>query len=560
VTGAFSPPWGRADRRCLAALLAVAVAVWLPRLRGPLDLRYDAGVYYILGTSLAEGRGYRLLNEPGAIEAIQYPPLLPAVGAAAERVLGTDDPAVVGHWLRLASALLYAGYAAAAYVMCRRFVTPGYACLAALLAIVHSHTIFLSDFFAADVPYAFISTLFFAVGGGPAAGLLALAAYGLRSAGIVLLAAWVAGSLLHRRKEQAIVRGAVAATAVLAWHGYTAHVKAEPSYTHPAYAYQRADYQFYNVGYAENMWYADPFRPELGRVSGRGLLARVATNLRGMPMTLGEGVSVHRGWWRGEVDKINARLSDVQVPAWTADAAMLVLCLPVVAGLGLLARRGAVLLVLYTAGSLLLIALTPWPIQFVRYLVPLTPFLTLAVVVVLAASTRRARATGAPGWRALELVLLGMVGMIAAQQVVTLYRSVSKHPDPAVYTDRAGVRHEYRLFFYDRTWRLHDDGLDWLARRARPGEIVATSTPHWAYLHTGLQAVMPPYEADPGRAAALLDSVPVTYLVVDQLSFLDVGRRYTVPAIRRAPDHWRLIYAVNDSGPKIYRRVDGTAK
>lgn len=560
MTGAFSPPWGRADRRCLAALLAVAVALWLPRLRGPLDLRYDAGVYYILGTSLAEGRGYRLLNEPGAIEAIQYPPLLPAVGAAAERVLGTDDPAVVGHWLRLASVLLYAGYAAAAYVMCRRFVTPGYACLAALLAIVHSHTIFLSDFFAADVPYAFISTLFFAVGGGPAAGLLALAAYGLRSAGIVLLAAWVAESLLHQRKEQAIVRGAVAATAVLAWHGYTAHVKAEPSYAHPAYAYQRADYQFYNVGYAENMWYADPFRPELGRVSGRGLLARVGTNLRGMPMTLGEGVSVHRGWWRGEVDKINARLSGVQVPAWTADAAMLVLCLPVVAGLGLLARRGAVLLVLYTAGSLLLIALTPWPIQFVRYLVPLTPFLTLAVVVVLAASTRRARATGAPGWRALELVLLGMVGVIAAQQVVTLYRSVSKHPDPAVYTDRAGVRHEYRLFFYDRTWRLHDDGLDWLAHRARRGEIVATSTPHWAYLRTGLQAVMPPYEADPGRAAALLDSVPVTYLVVDQLSFLDVGRRYTVPAIRRAPDRWRLIYAVNDSGPKIYRRVDGTAK
>lgn len=560
MTRAFSPPWGRADWRALAALVAVAVALWLPRLRGPLDLRYDAGVYYILGTSLAEGRGYRLLNEPGSIEAIQYPPLLPAVGAAAERVLGTDDPAVVGHWLRLASVLLYAGYAAAAYVMCRRFVTSGYACLAALLAIIHSHTIFLSDFFAADVPYAFVSTLFFALGGGPAAGLLALAAYGLRSAGIALLAAWVAESLLRRRMEQALVRGAVAATAVLAWQGYTAHVKAEPSYTHPTYAYQRADYQFYNVGYAENMWYADPFRPELGRVSGRGLLARVATNLRGMPMTLGEGVSVHRGWWRGEVDKINARLSGVQVPAWTADAAMLVLCLPVVAGLGLLARRGAVLLVLYTAGSLLLIALTPWPIQFVRYLVPLTPFLTLAVVVVLATSTRRARATGAPGWRALELVLLGTVGLIAAQQVVTLYRSVSKHPDPAVYSDHAGVRHEYRLFFYDRTWRLHDDGLDWLARRARPGEIVATSTPHWAYLRTGLPAVMPPYEADPARAAALLDSVPVTYLVVDQLSFLDVGRRYTIPAIRRAPRRWRLIYAANDSGPRIYRRVDGTAK
>ena len=188
-------PWGRADWRYLAALLTVAVGLWLPRLHGPLDLRYDAGVYYILGTSLAEGRGYRLLNEPGAIEAIQYPPLVPAFGAAAERVLGTDDPAVVGHWLRLGSVLLYAGYAAAVYVMSRRLLTPGYAFLVALLSVIHSHTIFLSDFFAADVPYAFLSTLFFAVGGWPAAGLLAVGAYAVRSAGIALLAAWVAESL-----------------------------------------------------------------------------------------------------------------------------------------------------------------------------------------------------------------------------------------------------------------------------------------------------------------------------------------------------------------------------
>ncbi len=560
MTEAVTPPWGRADWRCLAALLAVAVGLWLPRLRGPLDLRYDAGVYYILGTSLAEGRGYRLLNEPGAIQAIQYPPLVPAVGALAERALGTDDPAVVGHWLRLASVLLYAGYAAAVYVMGRHLLTPGYAFLATLLTVVHSHTIFLSDFFAADVPYAFVSTLFFAVGGGPAAGLLAVASYGVRSAGIALLGAWVAESAFRRRARQAMWRGAVAAGAVLGWQAYTAHVKAEPAYRQPAYAYQRAGYQFYNVDYAENMSYVDPFRPELGTVSRRAALERVMENLRGMPMTLGEGVSVHRGWWRGEVDKLNERLPRLHVPAWVADAAMIALCVPVVCGLVLLALGGEILLVLYTVGSLLLIATTPWPVQFVRYMIPLTPFLALALVLVLAAVARRAATGGAFGWRALRSVLLVTVAVVMAQQVVTLYRSVTKHPSPAVSTDRAGVRHDYRLFFYDRSWRLHDDGLDWLARVARPGEIIATSTPHWAYLRTGLPSIMPPYEADPARAAALLDQVPVTYLIVDRLSFLDVGRRYTIPAIEREPDRWRLIYARSDSGPRIYRRVDGSAK
>jgi hypothetical protein len=539
--------------------MLLAVALWLPRLRGPLDLRYDAGVYYILGTSLAEGRGYRLLNEPGAIEAIQYPPLVPAVAAVSERLLGTDDPAVVGHWLRLGSVLLYAGYAAAIYALSRRLVAPGYAALVTGLSLIHSHTIFLSDFFAADVPYAVLGTLFFALTG-PVAGLVAVAAYATRTAGVALLAAWVGDAVIRRQPRPALIRGAVAVAAVAAWVGYTSRVKASGEYTRPAYAYQREGYQFYNVDYAENMAYVDPFRPELGRVSRGAALERLGENLAGMPRSVGEGVSVHRGWWRGEIDKVNTALHRPVVPAWLADVAMIALALPVAAGLVVLAVRGESMLVLYVVLSLAMIAATPWPVQFVRYLIPLTPLLTLAVVVTLAAAARRAGTGGGLRWRALQLVLAAAVGVIGAQQALTLYRSMHKYPSPAVMVDRTGRRHDYRLFFYDRPWRLHDDGLDWLARVARPGEVIATSTPHWAYLRTGLPSVMPPYEVDPARAAALLDQVPVRYLIVDQLAFLDVGRRYTLPVVRRAPEQWRLIYAVSDSGPRIYRRVGSSEK
>jgi hypothetical protein len=207
-----------------------------------------------------------------------------------------------------------------------------------------------------------------------------------------------------------------------------------------------------------------------------------------------------------------------------------------------------------------MIAVTPWPGQFVRYLVPLTPFLTLALVTVLALAARKSSETRARGWRALHAMLLAAVALIVVQQALTMGRAVAKHPVPAVITDRAGQRHEYSLFFYDRSWRQYDRGLDWLARQARPGEIVATSAPHWAYLRTGLPAVMPPYEADPKVADSLLDQVPATYLIVDQLAFIDVGRRYTLPVVDGAPDRWRLIYASTDSGPRIYRRVDGRAK
>jgi hypothetical protein len=118
--------------------------------------------------------------------------------------------------------------------------------------------------------------------------------------------------------------------------------------------------------------------------------------------------------------------------------------------------------------------------------------------------------------------------------------------------DQAGRTHNYRLFFYDRTWRLHDDALDWLKGAAGKPAVVATSTPHLAYIRTGLPAVMPPYEIDPVKAERLLEQVPVGYVVVDKLEFLDVGRRYAAPAVERARDRWPLIYATNDSGPRIY--------
>jgi hypothetical protein len=62
----------RRDFFCCTLLLLVWLAVWIPRLTGPINLRWDASAYYILGTALAEGKGYRLLNEPGEIHAVQY--------------------------------------------------------------------------------------------------------------------------------------------------------------------------------------------------------------------------------------------------------------------------------------------------------------------------------------------------------------------------------------------------------------------------------------------------------------------------------------------------------
>ena len=548
-------PWSVLERRLAALIVLLAAALWLPRLQGPLDLRYDAGVYYILGRSLAEGRGYRLLNEPGAIEAIQYPPVLPAVAALHQLVLGTGDPVVVGRGLRFTMALLFLGYAFAAFALARRYLSPGFAFAAASLAVLNAQVLFLSDYFAADLPYAAVSTFFFVVPTGLGAGALAVAAFGLRTAGVALLVAWAAERLLRRRWREAGVRLAVGLLAVGSWQVYVRHVKSSPEFTRPAYAYQRAAYQFYNVDYADNMAYVDPFRPELGLAGRVELLNRLGTNLKGIPVGLGEAATLQRGWLVGEVTRVRERWPALTPPDWMISVALGCLSGVVIAGLVLLARRGHWLLVLYVTGSIALIVVTPWPGQFGRYLVPLAPILALAFVSVPAALAAGAQQSGRRGWRAASLAGLATIAFVLVQEVYTVYKVFTKHHQPAVMTDAAGRRHHYRLFFYDQTWRQHDDALDWLGRQEPRRAVVATATPHLAYLRTGLPAIMPPYESDAARAAALLAGVPVNYLVVDQLSFLDVSRRYAAPVARADTAEWPLIYARNDSGPRIYRRA-----
>jgi len=69
----------RPDVIAALVLATLATLCWVPRLKGPIDLRWDGAAYYILGTALAEGKGYRLLNEPGEIQSTLHPPMLPVL-------------------------------------------------------------------------------------------------------------------------------------------------------------------------------------------------------------------------------------------------------------------------------------------------------------------------------------------------------------------------------------------------------------------------------------------------------------------------------------------------
>ena len=119
-----------------------------------------------------------------------------------------------------------------------------------------------------------------------ASGVLAAVAYLLRTAGLALLVAWVADSLIRRRFRQAAVRAACALLPVLVWQGYVWQITRSDEYQHPAYSYQRASYYYPNVTYAENSRLIDPFRPELGRIKIQDLVGRVVRNIAAVPLGL----------------------------------------------------------------------------------------------------------------------------------------------------------------------------------------------------------------------------------------------------------------------------------
>jgi hypothetical protein len=544
----------------VTALLILASLTWLPRLTGPLDLRWDGGAYYVLGTSLAQGQGYRLLNEPGAIEAVQYPPLFPAFIATHQWIAGMSAPSVVGPLLRASFFMITLIYVAASFTALRRYLSVGPAFMATVFTVLHVLTIHMSDICYAELPFACASALFFVFHGRAAgtrleavAGGCATAAYLLRTIGIALLCAWVAERLFERDVRGAVIRACFAALPVVAWHGYVASVERGATYQTPAYAYQRADYMFYNVPYARNVFLRDPFAPEHGGVSLADLARRFGRNILELPASLGHAVSTTKEAWRALERKVSALPGIGGLAGSAARAAPILLSALVLLGLIGILRRGGITVVLTVTFYGFALSLTAWPEQFGRYWAPLTPLICLAMVYALVVASRYAeREHRLLRWRRLTLMAIP-IGIVMVQ-VTILVLTYTRNHQAATYQEAAGRHATYRLFFYASEYRALDRGLDWLTTHAQRGDIVAASMPHWTYLRTGLQSVMPPLERDPERAQRLLDSVPARYIVMDT-TVVNVARPYMEELLRWAHGRWKRVYEVPSGEVIIYERV-----
>ena len=557
----------RSDLICLAALLLVFLALWVPRLTGPINFRWDASTYYILGTALAEGKGYRLLNEPGEIQAVQYPPLLPMFVAAVQRTIGTHDYFKVGSVLRFAYLIFSALFLLMTYILARQFFSPQPALLVGVItALSFSSFIGPSDVLYADLPFAVVAIGFLVVQQNTdrplfaiASGAFAVAAYLLRTAGIALLVAWVAESLFRRHFRQAALRATISAVPVLLWQGYVWKVTHSDEYHHLAYSYQRAAYNYPNVTYGENSRLIAPFQPELGRIRTNDVGKRLARNVVAVPIALGES-AVIPSWFFPFLSRGLRNLHLATYHQWSQ-----LLSASLYVGLfavGLLGLIGAILIAnsrrwfvsLYFAVTLGLVIMTPWEDQFWRYLASMTPLSLIFVFVTISALRSRLDSVDS-AWRKTAGVALAIVPVVAILLVqvavaVHLLRSMG----PVSYYDTAGRERVFKLIDYPSEWHALDPAFEWIRQNAAPNAVIATTVPHLAYLRTGHKAVLPPFERDEQTANLMLAEVPVSYIVIDRFGQPGISERYAAPAVAERPENWQLVFTAPDHETRVYAR------
>jgi len=215
----------------------------------------------------------------------------------------------------------------------------------------------------------------------------------------------------------------------------------------------------------------------------------------------------------------------------------------------MLARRRAWMILLIVLVSVAIIWPLPWRNQFFRYLMPLTPFLMIGVMVVFndltaALSALPVRPVIATVGRTQITALLAFALVLQISPVWKLFHD--RAVQGASYVPGRGALGPH-FFYYSKFSRGWDVAIAWIQSHSSPNAIVVTHLPQLCYLLTGRRAVLPPVERDQDRMGELLDSVPVSYVILDPVDWM--------PAVEKNNQHWRNVESVERV--RLYERISG---
>ncbi|HEX5725225.1 MAG TPA: hypothetical protein VFX98_07145, partial [Longimicrobiaceae bacterium] len=473
----------RHPHRTAAALALLHLALALLAFQPAPHPGGDNATYLALARSLLEDGAYRDLFDPARPPHTQFPPVFPALEAAA---LALGVRPWVGLKL-LTVAFSVAGVALTWYWL-RRRRRPGLALGVALLAALSPGVLELSHWELSDVPFwAFTTAALLAWerlpprrhGRAALAAFLTTLAYLTRSAGLPLVVAAAGWLALRRRWRQLGILAAVLGPPALLW-----------------WLRGRA-----SGGYASLILFRNPYAPAQGTADAGDLARRAAENLA--------------SYGGGYLPRFLT--GSEGVPA--AGLGMLLVGLAAWGWARRLRRPGVAELWV----PLYLAMLLAWPVEWggERLLLPLFPALLMYAGDGVARLARLARVPPVPAGAAAAAVLL-LAALPGVGEVVREGRECT-----AQY--RAGSRYPCQRPEWEDFYALAEE-----ARRTLPdGAVVISRKPALFWAVSGLPGRNYPLDREPAGLFAAADEAGARYLVLDYIDAVAVT--YLTPVLMRRP-------------------------
>ncbi len=503
---------------CAAALAAALSCLSVPFVGG----FHDDGIYITTAKALAEGRGYVIESLPASLPQTKYPVLFPAALSVAWRFNPTFPNNVP--LLRLVPLLAAIAWAAALWwLIGRLWQQRRDAGWIIAVTVTAPMAFFLSITPLSETLFSFLSVCALAalwraqesprgaeLRWAIAAGALCAAAYQTRTIGITLLPCAVVAFWPRRRVAAASAFAVSFAVLCLPWWIWQS-MHQPPGDAVLAY-YTHANYSGWNA------------------ITGAGGEALGRVILNNSIMAAAAAVP----FWMLPTNPATLLLA-----AALAVAALIGIFRQIVEG----PTRLAAVWILSVCGVALL---WPWPPQ--RFLVPLLPFLLLAV---------------RDGVRSRHEHKLKLIG--SAVVVLTIGWGLVHCIDLARRSRAAGVVCS-PTGCPELRWQDYDAAFDWLRTEVGPGAVIAgTSDPNY-WLYSGRKAIRA-FAVDPVRlfytedapSGALGDSTALANLLteanVDYLVFEDVSTsRETEPLRRQIREVQRLHPALLST---VFEQADG---
>ncbi len=467
----------------------------------------DNAAYLSLATALLERHEYVTLYDPAAPAHTQYPPVFPAVLAAA-MAAGLEPWAPLKVLLSIFSAIAVAF----TYLWMRRRRRPALGLGITALVAISPGVLEQGHWILSDVPFwCFTMVALWAFERLPPERRLvygiavtaAVLAYFTRSAGLPLALAAAVWLLLRKRWRQLAGFAAVLLPLALLW-------------------WLRAR-QHGGIDYVGQFWLINPYAPELGPIGAMDLFDRMIDN--------------------------GSRYARIHLPILLTGAAgtfALVASLAVSAAalfgwMRRVRRPGVAELFLPLYVGLLLIWPAVWSGE--RFLLPALPVVLFYAGdgLVRAGNLVRRRA----GFAA-SMIAAGLVGVLALPQLMR----AAAASGPCMIEYRAGNRYAC----LPPAWRDFFGVAEW-ARTALPADAAVISRkPSLFWVISGLPSRMYPLTPDPTALLGMAGEIGARYIVLDHLDGL--SQAYLGPAIVQRPEAFCLVYRSALDGTAVLGVLD----